>query len=67
MVKMKNKMNDRQRKAMFSKLQKGTIVTTPKLHIKGVYAGKTRKGHKILTTSKGRPTIIITKTRPEQK
>ncbi len=59
--------SDRQRRAVFSKLQKGDIINTPQIHKMGVYSGKTRKGHKILTTAKGKPTIIITKLTPKRR
>ncbi len=58
--------SDKQRKAMFAKLQKGDIINTPQINKIGVYSGKTRKGHKILTTAKGKPTIIITKLLPKR-
>ncbi len=59
------KLSRKQQRAMFSKLQKGDSVRTPTLHERGVFAGKTRKGFKILTTNdNGRPSIVITKQMP---
>lgn len=61
------KRTTNQRKAMFARLKKGTTVKTPALHVKGVYAGKTKKGYKVITnlkTKTKKPVIIFLKTKP---